>query len=240
MKTIDGRVLEVEWLGRVPYDRALDLQATAVAARLAGDTGDRLLLLEHPPVVTLGRNSQEAHLLESREALAARGVALFEVARGGDVTYHAPGQLIGYPILDLSRRGRPDVRAYLRDLESMLIAVAARAGLDCRRIEGRTGVFMAEEAACAPGTPRRPDWVLDRGPDRKLASIGVGLKRWVTCHGFALNVTTDLAGFEAIVPCGLHDVEMTSLARELGTGALGLDARVRGWVVEEMQRIFAA
>jgi lipoyl(octanoyl) transferase len=229
-EAVEARLLDVEWLGRVPYDRALELQAAAVAQRLAGETRDRLLLLEHPPVVTLGRSSEEAHLLESRASLAARGIELFEVARGGDVTYHAPGQLIGYAILDLSGRGRPDVRAYLRDLETVLIRVAARAGLDCRRIEGRTGVFMADEAGCASGP--------ERARSRKLASIGVGLRRWVTCHGFALNVTTDLAGFEAIVPCGLRDIEMTSMARELGGGSLGLDARVRGWAAEEMQRVF--
>ncbi len=192
--------LAIEWLGRLPYAEALETQRKAVDARSGGVAGDRLLLLEHPAVVTLGRSSHEEHLLCSREELAARGIEVHEIARGGDVTYHAPGQLVGYPILDLAARGR-DLHAYLRSLEETLIAALACLGVKGARIEGKTGVFVEREAG-------------DRGPDRKIASIGVGVRRWVSYHGFALNVSLDLSGFDAIVACGLQGVEMTSIARE--------------------------
>lgn len=203
--------LEVLWLGRVPYAEALELQRRRQEAVRAGEAAEALLLLEHPPVITLGRSADPAHLLESPAALAARGVELHEVARGGDVTWHGPGQLVGYPIVDLAARGRPDVHRYLRDLEGALCDAAAELGVAARAIPGMTGVFAK-----------------DGEPPRKLASIGVGLRGWITGHGFALNVDADLAGFAAIVPCGLHGVAMTSLARELGDGAppdLGLRAR---------------
>ncbi|MCG8589645.1 MAG: lipoyl(octanoyl) transferase LipB [Proteobacteria bacterium] len=212
--------VSIEWLGSVAYERALELQREAVAARRAGRQGDRLLLLEHPPVVTLGRSAKPEHLLLSPESLAARGVELHEAQRGGDVTYHAPGQLVGYPILDLRARGTPDLHRYLRDLETVLIEVLEAFDVPAGRVEGWTGVF-------ARGAT----------PPRKLASIGVGVRGWVTFHGFALNVSLDLAGFESIVPCGLHQVEMSSLARELGERApADLDARVR----ERVERSFAA
>ncbi|MBJ19999.1 MAG: lipoyl(octanoyl) transferase LipB [bacterium] len=196
--------LLVEWLGEVPYGSALDLQASAVAHRLAGQAGDRLLLLEHPEVVTLGRSTDPGNLRKSPKRLRALGIDVFEVGRGGDITYHAPGQLVGYPILDLAACGRRDVHDHLRRLEAGLIDALEEFGIPAGRVEGWTGVFIDRARSAMP-----------EGAERKIASIGVGLRRWVTFHGFALNVTLDLAGFDSIVPCGLHGVEMTSVAREL-------------------------
>lgn len=209
--------LVVDWLGRVPYARALALQDAARAARARGETGDRLLLLEHPPVVTLGRGSHTEHLRLGAAGFAARGIEVHEAARGGDVTYHAPGQLVGYLVVDLDARGERDLHRHVRRIEAALMQAVAAFGIATKRVEGRSGVFVDRFAGAAE-------------PDRKLASIGVGVKRWVTWHGFALNVTTDLAGFETIVPCGLADVEMTSIARESGRPLLGLDAEARAVV----------
>jgi lipoate-protein ligase B len=229
--TASGRALSVEWLGRQPYGEALALQHQAVADRLAGRRGDRLLLLEHPPVVTLGRGSDRANLKASEEELSARGIELFEVGRGGDVTYHAPGQLVGYPIIDLDALGRRDVHAHLRSLEAGLIDALEEIGVPACRVPGWTGVFVDR------GRSARRE-----GPERKIASIGVGVRRWVTFHGFALNVTVDLEGFESIVPCGLSQVEMTSVAVELTLERLGvadapaenLDERLRHLVGNSM------
>ncbi len=196
--------LSVEWLGLVPYGEALALQEAALAERAAGRRGDRLLLLEHPPVVTLGRSAKAGHLLLGEAQLRALGIERFEVGRGGDVTYHAPGQLVGYPIVDLSAPGRRDVHAFLRQLEAGLIDALEEWAIPACRVEGRTGVFID-----LARSRRRA------GRERKIASIGIGLRRWVTWHGFALNVDLDLSGFDAIVPCGLPDVVMTSVAREL-------------------------
>ncbi len=190
--------LEVSWLGSVPYGAALERQLAAVEERRAGGP-DRLLLLEHPPVVTLGRSAKPENLLTPPAQLLARGVEVHEIARGGDVTWHGPGQLVGYLIADLAARGAQDVSAWLRGIEAALIDALGALGVPSRRIAGMTGVFVAAE-----------------GRPRKIASIGVGVKGWVTYHGFALNVTADLAGFGDIVPCGLTAVEMTSVARELG------------------------
>jgi len=204
--------LETRWLGRVPYAEALELQGRTLAARRRGEVGDTLLLLEHPPVVTLGRRARPGNLRVGASELAARGIEVHAVSRGGDVTYHGPGQLVGYPIVDLAARGECDVGAFLRGLEALLMQAAAELGVATRRIPGWTGVFVDAPA-------ERP---------RKLASIGIGVRGWITCHGFALNVDLDLAGFGAIVPCGLAQVEMTSLARELGPRApadLALRAR---------------
>ena len=219
--------LGVEWLGRVPYEQALSLQARAVAERREGTRGDCLLLLEHPPVVTLGSAFRPEHLLVPGDELAARGIELFRARRGGDVTFHAPGQLVGYLIVDLAARGAPDVHRFLRRVEDALIEALAGLAIAAHRVQGRTGVFAG--AACGAG------------PARKLASIGVGLRHWVTWHGFALNVSLDLRGFEVIVPCGLHGVEMTSVARELGeAGTAPLDARVRRRVAETFSKAFGA
>ncbi|MCP3985452.1 MAG: lipoyl(octanoyl) transferase LipB [bacterium] len=194
--------LQIDWLGRVPYGRALDLQKQAVEDRCAGRTGDRLLLLEHPPVVTFGRSGKPENLLVSEAELQARGIELHHVARGGDVTFHAPGQLVGYGIVDLAARGKPDVVAWLRKIESCLLEALAELGVSGAPEPGKTGVFVA-----------------GAHPLRKLASIGVGVRRWVAYHGFALNVTLDPASFDVIVPCGLEGVSMTSVARELDVAA---------------------
>jgi lipoyl(octanoyl) transferase len=194
-----GHPLAIEWLGSVGYREALACQEDAVADRRAGRAPDRLLLLEHPAVITFGRSGRARNLRTAPEALAARGVEVHHVARGGDVTYHGPGQLVGYLVVDLAQRGQPDAVAFLRRVEATLISALADLGLAGEARTGMTGVFV-----------RGSD------PPRKLASIGVGLRGWITWHGFALNATVDLDGFRDIVPCGLHGVEMTSLARELG------------------------
>ena len=186
--------LEVAAPGRVDYERAVAWQEALVARCLAGGP-DALLLLEHPPVYTLGRGADPIHL-----GLAAEtGAPIVRTHRGGQVTYHGPGQLVGYPILDLRRR-RPDVRWYLRTLEEALVAALATLGVTAGRREGLTGVWVR---------------------DGKIASIGVALRRWVSWHGFALNVGPDLAGFEAITPCGISGVRMTSVAREGGPAEVG-------------------
>jgi lipoyl(octanoyl) transferase len=190
------RELWVSHLGRVPYAEALGIQRAVARARIAGVIPeDAILLVEHPPVVTLGRAAKVAHLTASPALLAARGVELFEVERGGDVTFHGPGQLVGYPIIDLKRH-RQDLHWYLRELEGALIDAVAPLGIAAERRPGLTGVWTAG--------------------GRKLASIGVHARDWVTWHGFALNVTTDLSYFDLMLPCGLPDVDMTSIARELG------------------------
>jgi len=167
-----GAALEVLELGRVPYVEGLALQAEVHAARRRGERPDTLLLLEHPPVVTLGRSARPENLLVAPDVLAARGVALHEVARGGDVTWHGPGQLVGYPIVDLAARGARDVHAYLRSLEAALGDALERLGVAWRRVPGRTGVFAAGDAGRGSAEPRRP-------AVRKLASIGVGVRGWV-------------------------------------------------------------
>lgn len=204
---------EVLELGRVPYGDAMARQLELLEARRRGEGADVLLLLEHPAVVTLGRSAHEENLRVPRDLLCAQGVELFEVARGGDVTWHGPGQLVGYPILDLAARGAPDLHAYLRSLEALLCEALEALGVPACTRPGMTGVFAA----------RHPE-----GRPRKIASIGVGVRGWVTWHGFALNVDCDLTGFDCIVPCGLSGVEMTSVARELGASApadLGRRAR---------------
>ena len=180
--------------GRLPYQEALALQRRAAKLRITGEIAEDLLILcEHPPVVTIGRSTKgDGHLLLSAEALAERGCELHEVERGGDVTFHGPGQLVGYPIVDLKRHRR-DLHWYLRQVEQALIDASATVGLTAGRVTGYTGV-----------------WV----DDRKLASIGVHARDWVTWHGFAMNVTTDLSWFDVIVPCGIAGVTMTSWARE--------------------------
>jgi len=187
------RLLEVVQAGAVPYAEALEWQRALAQARIDGRLArDRLLLLEHPAVVTLGRNFHPDHLI-SRD-----GVEVFEIGRGGDVTFHGPGQLVGYPIIDLSGH-KPDLHWYLRTLEQALIDALADLGIPAERNPGYTGVWTG-------------------GGSRKIASIGIHVKQWVTWHGFALNVTTDLTEFERIVPCGIAGVEMTSIERERGKG----------------------
>ena len=238
------RELAVDWLGTVPYAEGLELQMKAVEARRADAAPDRLLLLEHPPVITLGRSARREHLRVSPDALNARGITLHEITRGGDVTYHGPGQLVGYPILDLAARGEADVHRYLRSLEAVLVEALAALGVSSRTLPGTTGVFAAagpDDATASAAKRRAQRGEAERSSDeqrpRKIASIGVGVRGWVTYHGFALNVTLDLAAFEAIVPCGLHDVEMTSVAAELGDAApAGLGERAREAVADAFGR----
>jgi lipoate-protein ligase B len=195
------RLLWIVRLGTMAYGAALELQRSVALARITGAIPeDVLLLVEHPPVVTLGRTAKQAHLTASRELLAARGVELFEVERGGDVTFHGPGQLVGYPIIDLKRHTR-DLHWFLRQVEGALIDTLGTFGIPGERSAGYTGVWTS---------------------GRKIASIGVHARDWVTWHGFALNVDTDLSYFGLIVPCGIAGVDMTSMRRELSVASVGL------------------
>jgi lipoyl(octanoyl) transferase len=206
-----SRRLRVVDLGPRAYEEVLELQRGLCRQRMAGEhTEDLLLLVEHEPVVTLGRGTRPGTLRLTRDDLSAQGVTLVEVERGGDATFHGPGQLVGYPVIDL-REHREDLHWYLRQLEGVLIAALAELGVPSERNPGLTGVWT-------------------RG--RKIASIGIHVKQWVTFHGFALNVTTDLRGFDVIVPCGIDGVVMTSVAAELGrTDVSGLQAQAREAVV---------
>lgn len=188
------RPLTVYRLGRVAYAPTLALQERLLEARVAGEIGDTLLLLEHEPVITLGRGARQENVLLSEELLAQRGVEVHGIGRGGDVTYHGPGQLVAYPILDL-KPDRRDVRKYVAGLEQVMIDVAAHYGLSAGRIEGLNGAWIE---------------------DRKLGAVGVRISRWVTMHGLALNVSTNLDAFDLIVPCGIRDKQVTSLQHELG------------------------
>lgn len=188
------RQLLVADLGRQAYAEALAFQREIARARIAGDIEDDVfLLVEHPPVVTLGRSAKSAHLLASPEYFRQQGVEVHDVERGGDVTFHGPGQLVGYPIVDLKQHRR-DLHWYLRQVEQFLIDALATYGVRCDRNPPYTGVWI---------------------DDRKIASIGVHARDWVTWHGFALNVATDLRFFDLIVPCGIQSVRMTSLHTEL-------------------------
>ena len=194
--TSGRRPLEVRRLGVVSYEDGLALQKSLVDDRKAGRISDQLLLLEHPPVITLGvkTRNDRSHIIASDDELGSAGVGVFETGRGGDVTYHGPGQLVGYPILDLSP-DRRDVHRYVRDLEEVLMRAAAAFGIDAGRSPGLTGAWVGND---------------------KLAAIGVRISRWVTSHGFALNVNTNLDHFGLIIPCGITDRGVTSLARLLG------------------------
>ncbi|HEX2781697.1 MAG TPA: lipoyl(octanoyl) transferase LipB [Gemmatimonadaceae bacterium] len=205
MIPVAARELWVVRLGRMAYGEALELQRAVARSRISGAVPqDVLLLVEHDPVVTMGRTAKQQNLTASPELLAARGVELYEVERGGDVTYHGPGQLVGYPIVDLKRH-RQDLHWYLRQVEEALIVAIGGRGISGERSAGYTGVWTRGLVNGASHPPR------------KVASIGVHARDWVTWHGFALNVTTELSYFDLIVPCGIAGVDMTSLSRELGT-----------------------
>jgi lipoyl(octanoyl) transferase len=195
------RALHIRRLGRVAYDEALELQRTLVEERKADRIPDTLLLLEHPHVLTLGvrRGGGRANILATPQRLTELGVGIYDTGRGGDVTYHGPGQLVGYPIVDL-RPDRQDVHRYVRDVEEVLIRACGDFRITAERLEGFTGAWVQHP---------------ERGPE-KIAAIGVRIARWVTSHGFALNVNTDLEYFRLIVPCGISDRGVTSLERETG------------------------
>jgi lipoyl(octanoyl) transferase len=209
--------VEVRRLGLMPYAEALALQRELVEERRAGRIGDLLLLVEHPHVLTLGVRGDggRSNILASAEALAERSVDVHETGRGGDITYHGPGQLVGYPIIDL-KPDRCDVHRYVRDLEEVLIRVAADYDIYAERVPGLTGVWVGGS---------------------KLAAIGVRIARWITSHGFALNVTTDLEYFKMIVPCGIADRGVTSLAALLGRPVAR--AEVEDRLVRHFSDVFA-
>jgi lipoyl(octanoyl) transferase len=212
------RALEVRRLGRVPYAAALELQRVLVEDRRADRVGDVLLLLEHPHVITLGarRDAARSHVLATPERLTELGVEVSETGRGGDVTYHGPGQLVAYPILNL-KPDRADVYNYVRNLEQVMIRVSGRFGVDAGRIEGLTGTWVGNS---------------------KIGAIGIRISRWISSHGFAYNVNTDLDYFNLIVPCGIRDHGVTSLAREIGRS---LDmAAVEEAVVSEFREVIQA
>ena len=188
------RVCEVQYLGRVPYGEAHGLQQQFVDLRKQDEISDRLLLLEHPHVITLGRVANLENVLVDAQTRKQFGVELYETGRGGDVTYHGPGQLVGYPIIKLAP-DRCDIRRYVRDIEEVMIRAAADYGVQAGRIDGLTGIWVGHE---------------------KLGAIGVRISRWVTMHGFAFNVNTDLKYFQLIVPCGITDHGVTSLEKLLG------------------------
>ncbi|MDE3104421.1 MAG: lipoyl(octanoyl) transferase LipB [Acidobacteriota bacterium] len=216
-------------LGRVPYADGLAVQQRVVAARKAGAIGDTLLLLEHPPVITLGRNSKRANVVASDALLAARGVELHEINRGGDVTYHGPGQLVGYPIVDL-RGDLPGKKGphlgpvdFVRLLEEVLIRVCGDFGVPAQRVPGRTGVWTVAGGSIL---------------EKKVAAIGVHVSQGVTSHGFALNVTTDLREFAWIVPCGITDRAVTSLELEVDDAHPATMETAANSVARQFGRVF--
>ncbi|MBV8517077.1 MAG: lipoyl(octanoyl) transferase LipB [Acidobacteria bacterium] len=199
----DPRTCDVHRLHLVTYENGLKLQEKLVELRQREAIGDQLLLLEHPPVITLGRGGKLDHLLASPAALGANGVRFYETTRGGDITYHGPGQLVGYPILHLGE-GNRDIRKYVTNLEEVLIRTVAEYGITATRVEGRRGIWVGND---------------------KIAAIGVRIARWVTSHGWALNVNTNLEHFRLITPCGLHGTGVTSIARETGRSIAMNDVR---------------
>jgi lipoyl(octanoyl) transferase len=210
------RPLSVRRLGRIRYAAALELQEELVRRRQAGEVEDTLLLLEHEPVFTLGRNARAANVLFPAEQLRERGFDVHDVGRGGDVTYHGPGQVVGYPILDLGP-DRRDVHRYVRDLEEVMIRTCAAYGVTAGRIAGLTGCWVG---------------------GNKIGAIGVRISRWVTSHGFAFNVTPEaLAPFRLIVPCGIRDKGVTSLEKEAGRPASLDDVMDR--LTENLAAVFA-
>jgi lipoyl(octanoyl) transferase len=226
------------WLGRMRYGQAHVLQERLVEARICGEVGDTLLLLEHEPVLTLGRGAHMENVLVSRARLEELGVDLHETARGGDVTYHGPGQLVAYPIFDL-RPDRCDVRRYVRDLAKVMVDLAGENGIDASFIEGDpklVGVWADEASPTKwPGDPRQPAGA--RRP-AKIGAIGVRISRWVTMHGFAFNVSTALDGFRLIVPCGLGQYGVASLT-SLGARTPSVEDAARASVAS-FARVFEA
>lgn len=210
-------------LGLISWTAAFALQQQIVAARKAGSLEDVLLLCEHPHVITLGRNGKRENLLASDDVLRQKGVAFQVTNRGGDITYHGPGQLVGYPILDLTHM-KTDVHWYVRALEEAMIRTSAEFSITAFRIGGKTGIWVATESQ-------------DGSTEEKLAAIGVHISRWITSHGFAYNVTTDLRYFDLIVPCGIPDRKATSLEKLLSRSVLLEEVKPR--LVEHLAKLFS-
>ena len=233
--------LDVQWLGRRPYAEVWELQRQLLEQRIEGKIGDTLLLVEHEPVYTWGKRTAPEHLGAGPEALKALGADVFQVERGGEVTYHGPGQLVGYPICNLANLscGR-DLHKYMRGLEEMIIQVLASYGVTGERVEGLTGVWVASPVS---GVPSPVSKAVDpaheprhTGPE-KLAALGVRVRKWCTMHGFALNVTNDcLPWFKHITPCGINDHGVTSLEALLGNAPEMGDLRKR--IVGEFHAVF--
>jgi lipoyl(octanoyl) transferase len=242
------RSITAYWLGRVAYDRAHALQQSLVEARIAGRVGDVILLLEHEPVVTLGRGAKEENILAGDEDLRARGVAVADTGRGGDVTFHGPGQLVAYPILDL-KPDRCDVRKYVRDLAEVMIGLARDHGVAAGVLPGDpkyVGVWVDQAAPDAWDEERGLSATRGEGGASgapvprlgKIGAIGVKLSRWVTMHGFAFNISTDLAGFRLIVPCGIQQLGVASLTT-LGAVAPPVEEVARA-SLRHFERVFDA
>jgi lipoyl(octanoyl) transferase len=233
------RSFTARWLGRIRYAEAHALQERLLQERVEKKIGDTLLLLEHEPVVTLGRGAHEENILLSRESLAERGVDVHETGRGGDVTYHGPGQLVAYPIFDL-HPDRLDVRRYVRDLARVMIALAKDHGVEASFIEGDAklvGVWVDEASPERwPGDPRE---LGGAASPAKIGAIGVRLSRWVTMHGFAFNVSTALSGFQLIVPCGISTYGVTSLEK-LGKSDGATVQEVARAAIPHFERAFEA
>jgi len=185
--------MDIKYLGKIEYNEAYKLQLELVNLRNENKIPDTLLLLEHPPVVVLGRNAKQENILVPKKTLKDKGIAVFESNRGGDVTLHCPGQLVGYPVIDLKQNGK-DIHVYLRKLEQVLISLLGDYGIKARRIEGYTGVWVEKE---------------------KIASLGIAARNWVVYHGFALNVNNDPDGFSVINPCGIRGLKVTSMSKLL-------------------------
>ncbi|MGH7800563.1 MAG: lipoyl(octanoyl) transferase LipB [Thermodesulfobacteriota bacterium] len=203
-------------LGIIDYQNALKLQLSLLEKRMKEEIEDVLLLLQHPPTFTMGRSGKTEHLLSNIKELKKRGIHFEEISRGGDITYHGPGQLVGYPIIDLNNF-RCDINSYLRNLEEMIICALCHFDIEAKRINGFTGVWVNDE---------------------KVASIGIGIKRWVSYHGFALNVNTDLSYFDMIIPCGIPGVKMTSMKKILAKKE-NLDmAEVESNIINAFSKVF--
>lgn len=208
--------LDIYELGTVPYEKALEYQESLLARRIAEETRDSLILLEHPPTITTGRNGNTEHLLVREEYLRKHGISFVHASRGGDITFHGPGQIVGYPILNLKNHGM-DIRRHLRMIEEMIIRTLRDFDIEGRRIDGVTGVWVKRS---------------------KVASIGIAIRKWVTYHGFALNVSTDLDYFDLILSCGITDVRMTSIGSWLGNEEnVGMDDVTRS-VIRNFMGVF--
>lgn len=212
------RVLTVHKLGRVNYQKALELQLSLLDKIKRNEAGDTLLLLEHPPTFTIGRRGRLEHLLKNQDELNHKGIHFEIVGRGGDITYHGPGQLVGYPILDLTNY-KCDIHLFLRNIEEVIIGALSDFDIIGERKRDHTGVWVRDE---------------------KIASIGVGVKKWATYHGFALNVNTDLSYFDMIVPCGIPGIKMTSI-KEVSSDKKDIDmSEVKNSIIEAFSRVFKA